>query len=154
MTPLSFLPFASTRRSAGFTLIELMITVAIVAILASIAYPSYTDYVRRSRIADVTTQLAAVRVRLEQHYQDKRSYNSTAAVCGVAMPAAADFTLSCTWGGTSSNQTFVLTATGNADSLMSGYAYTVNDENAQRTTAFPGATVPASCWLKRKGDSC
>jgi type IV pilus assembly protein PilE len=135
-------------------LIELMITVAIVAILAAVAYPSYVDHVRRSRISEATGLLAMTRVRLEQFYQDNRNYNSTGAACGVAMPTASDFTFSCNWGAGATNQTFLLTATGNAGS-MSGFAFTVDDANAQRTTDFPGASgLPASCWMKRKGDTC
>jgi type IV pilus assembly protein PilE len=149
---------AIPRRSAisGFTLIELMVTVAIVAILAAVAYPSYTAYIQRSRIAEATGQMSMTRVRLEQSYQDNRlnGYGSTAAACGVAMPAAKDFTLSCNWGAGGTNQTFLLTATGNAG-LMNGFTFTVNEANAQRTTAFPGATgLPAACWILRKGDTC
>lgn len=132
-----------------------MITVAIVAILAAVAYPSYVDHVRRSRIAETTGLLSMTRVRLEQFYQDNRNYNSTGAACGVAMPTTAtDFTVSCNWGAGGTNQTFLLTATGNAG-LMNGFTYTVDDANAQRTTAFPGASgLPASCWMQRKGDTC
>ena len=131
-----------------------MITVAIVAILAAVAYPSYVDHVRRSRIAETTGLLSMTRVRLEQFYQDNRNYGSTAAACGVALPTADQFTFSCNWGGGASNQTFLLTATGNAG-LMSGFAFTVDDANAQRTTDFLGASgLPASCWMQRKGDTC
>ena len=159
-----------------------MITVAIVAILAAVAYPSYVDHVRRSRIAEATGLLSMTRVRLEQFYQDNRHYGATATACGVAMPAADQFTISCNWGGVGSgwgggawggalrtadqftfscdwgagatNQTFLLTATGNAG-LMNGFTYTVDDANAQRTTAFPGASgLPASCWMQRQGDTC
>jgi type IV pilus assembly protein PilE len=135
-------------------LIELMITVAIVAILAAVAYPSYVDHVRRSRIAEATGLLSMTRVRLEQFYQDNRNYGSTAAACGVALPTADQFTFSCDWGAGATNQTFLLTATGNAG-LMNGFTYTVDDANAQRTTAFPGASgLPASCWMQRQGDAC
>jgi type IV pilus assembly protein PilE len=61
-------------RSRGFTLIELMITVVVIGILAAVAYPSYTDYIRRGKISQATSELSAMRVRLEQYYQDNRNY--------------------------------------------------------------------------------
>lgn len=141
----------------GFTLIELMITVAVVTILAAIAYPSFNEYVRRGRIAEATGELSAMRVRLEQFYQDSRpsNYGSTAAVCGVAAPTSPSFTYTCNWGAGGSSQTFLITATGNASAGMSGYTFTIGNTNVQATTAYPGATgLPAACWIKRKSDTC
>jgi type IV pilus assembly protein PilE len=142
-------------RHAGFTLIELMITVAIVAILAAVAFPSYTAYIQRSRISDATGLLSMTRVRLEQFFQNNRKYGD-GSTCGVAMPANANqFTVTCGWGSTGTNQTFLLTATGNANTIMADFAFTVDDANVQSTTAFPGASgLPANCWLLRKGQSC
>jgi type IV pilus assembly protein PilE len=143
------------RCDQGFTLMELMITVAIIAILAAVAYPSYTEYIRRSRLAEATGELSTLRVRLEQFYQDNRHYGSTAAACGVAMPAAAAFTYACNWGAGGSNQSFRVTATGAAATGMAGYEFTIDQANQQRTTAFPGAAgLPVACWMKRKGDTC
>ena len=137
----------------GFTLIELMIVVAIIAILAAVALPSYISYVQRGRIVDATNQLTTMRVRLEQFYQDNRSYGSTASACGVANPANTDsFVFSCTWGTTSSNQSFLITATGQA--TMNGYTFTIDEANTRQTTAFPGTTVPQNCWISRAGQTC
>lgn len=69
-------PLGSTRRSAGFTLIELMIAVAIIAILASIAYPSYQSYVKSARVTDGKAALMEVAGRLERCYTADYSYAS------------------------------------------------------------------------------
>lgn len=144
---------APPSRSRGFTLIELMITVAIVGILAAVAYPSYTEYVQRGRLAEATGEIGTMRVRLEQFYQDNRNYGSTGSACGVPTPAATPtFTFSCDNGG-GSNQTFLITATGSAS--MSGFEFTVDHNNNQQTTAFPGASgLPAACWLTKRGGTC
>ena len=54
------------RCARGFTLIELMITVAVIAVLSAIALPSYTDYVTRSKLAEAYAHLADLRVKMEQ----------------------------------------------------------------------------------------
>ncbi len=76
------------RRVRGFTLIEMLITVAIVAILAAVALPSYIDYVTRSKIVEATSGLSDMRVRLEQYFLDNRQY-PTACVASAAGPAPA-----------------------------------------------------------------
>ncbi len=145
-------PVGSRARLHGFTLIELMIVVGIIGIIAAFVYPAYGDHVRRGKIAEALGELSTVRVRLEQYYQDNRNYGSTASTCGVAMPSTASFTFTCSWGSTSTSQTFVTTAAGSG--AMTGFAYTVNDANAQRTTQFFGATTTDTCWLRKKGDTC
>lgn len=63
-----------SKVNQGFTLIEVMIVVAIVAILAAVALPAYTGYVQRSRVAEAVSVLADMEVRMEQYFQDNRTY--------------------------------------------------------------------------------
>lgn len=146
---------AARGRHAGFTLIELMIAVAIVGIIAAVAYPSYTSYVQRSRLAEATGNLSTARVRLEQFYQDNRNYGSTNSACGVATPTGDYFDYSCNWGAGGTSQSFLLTATGKSSANMAGFTFTVDHTNLQRTTAFTGATgLPVNCWMRRVGQTC
>jgi len=73
------------RFTRGFTLIELMITVVIVAVIAAVAVPNYTDYVTRSKFTEAHGQLADLRVKMEQYYMDNRRYSSdvAGATCGL-----------------------------------------------------------------------
>jgi type IV pilus assembly protein PilE len=75
------------RAVRGFTLIEVMIAVAIVAILATLAYPSYLDSVRKSNGRALQGFLMDVSTRQNQYLLDKRQYAATLSDLGVAAPA-------------------------------------------------------------------
>ena len=68
-------PTRHGHPAAGFTLIELMVTVAIVAILASIALPSYTAYIARARRADARTQLVQAAQFMQRFYAANDGYD-------------------------------------------------------------------------------
>ena len=73
-----------TRRcTAGFTLIELMITVAIIAILAAVAYPAYTDQIAKGRRAEAKTTLLDGAQWMERFYSENFRYHQNTA--GVAV---------------------------------------------------------------------
>ena len=77
----------NSARARGFTLIEVVITVAIVAILAAVAFPTYRDHVRKSRRAEAQAYLMAVASRQQQFLLDTRAYAPNLATVGVATPA-------------------------------------------------------------------
>ena len=121
-------------RASGFTLIEIMIVVAIVGILAAIAYPSYSEYVQRSRIMDATSGLNDVRTRMEQYFQDNRTYANANG--------------------------YQLDANGNGAKGMGAFQYrlVVNAGGVTRSTVgVPGGwalPAPNTCWAVRKAGYC
>lgn len=145
------------RRSTvtqGFTLVEMMVAVAIISILAAVAVPQYNSYVMRSRIPDATSALAARAVQSEQFFQDNRTFANTAAAnnpgCVADTTSSKYFNFSCASADATS---FIIQAVGK--SKMAGFTYTVNQAGAKATTAVPaGWTSSATCWVARKDGSC
>ena len=77
------------RKHQGFTLIELMIVVAVIGILASIAYPSYREYVAKSRRAEAKTVLLSAQQWMERFYTENFRYDQNSA--GTAVTDASQF---------------------------------------------------------------
>lgn len=136
-------------KQSGFTLIEIMIVVAIIGILSAIALPAYRDYVMRGRIPDATSGLSAMSVRLEQYFQDRRTYVGACAVGTVAplVPNTSNFTFTCP---TLTATAYTVQAAGVGP--MSGFTFTVNQTGVRATSAVPsGWTTNADCWVTSKG---
>ena len=144
-------PRTQLKTANGFTLIELMIVVAIIGLLATIALPSYQDYIRRGKIGEATSELAAFRARQEQYFQDNRTYVSGGTTCGGILPSGTKyFTYTCLGAAT----TYTAGATGIATEGMNGFTFTIDQNNTRQTTAFPGVSGTMNCWIYKKGESC
>lgn len=143
------------QRARGFTLIEVLVVVAIVGILAAIALPSYADYVRRSKIIEATRGLSDFRTRMEQYFLDNRTYVGGCAGAGgikaVVQANVRTFTFTCP---TETATTYALTATGVAAEGMNGFVYTLDQSNVQATTGTSWGKTSATCWVTRKDGSC
>lgn len=148
--------FGKTRQY-GFTLLEVMIVTAIVAILVAFALPAYTDYITRGKLVEPTTMLQGLRVSMEQYYQDNRTYKDVSATilspCGASkLPAMKYFGMTCVFDAS----TYTAKATG-ADVSTTGFVYTINNTNDQTSTVSPawdstGTTY--ACWIMKKGATC
>ena len=149
-------------RSRGFTLLEVMITVAIVGILAAIAVPSYSEYVTRSRIIEATNALADYRNRMEKYFLDHRTYLDGGGACAMAADMSSNyngkgdhhFDMSCA---AATATTYTLRATGAGP--MSGFTYDIDEANGKSTKAVPAGLgwnkpSPNDCWALRKDGSC
>lgn len=136
------------KTARGFTLIEMMVTVAIVGILSAIAIPSYSAYVIRSRTVEATTVLAGLQPNAEQFWANNRTF--------AGMTALTD-TPNFTYALTGDASTYTATATGK--NKMTGLVYTINQKGDRTSTVtatgtFAGWSSSTTCWVDRKGGLC
>jgi type IV pilus assembly protein PilE len=138
-------------RQDGFTLIELMVVVAIIGILVAVAFPAYQDYAIRGKLAEMKAALSDGRVKIEQYFQDNKTYSGGGGAngCPSTIPASTDsFDYVCN----TTAVTYTITATGKAGTNVSAFSYTINELNT-RTSATPWGNS-ATCWVIKKGGVC
>lgn len=142
------------KPARGFTLIELLIVIAIIGVIAAIAVPQYSEYVTRSKLAEATATLSEHRVKMEQFFQDNRTYANACDAGSIAVtPTGRYFTYACS---NLSATTFTVTATGVAAQGTGGFVFTINQANARGTTgvATGWSGAGSTCWVTNKAGGC
>lgn len=134
------------RTMRGLTIVELLVTVGIVAILGSVTYSAHASYVKRTRLPAALTQLEVLALRMEQEYSGSHSYGSSG--CSVLPKQVAGFHISCEL--VDNGQGFIATATGHGP--LAGYSFTVDQAGRRSTAAHPKGLPRDACWSMTGGE--
>lgn len=135
------------RTAAGFTLIELMIVVVIIAVLLAIAIPSFNEYIRRSRRAEAIAGLQQMQLAQERWRSNNPTYG---AGTDIGLPQSPYYTFSVS-GNTATNYTLTATRAGaqTTDTTCGNYSITQTARTAPATgvdiTKSP-SPISTSCW--------
>lgn len=153
---------AARRHAGGFTLIEIMIAVVVMGILYAIAFPSYQQYVLKSRRSDAKNALLDLASREERFFSVNNTYTNNAASLGYG--AGATFPLSINASGQSYYDLNVPTVTAGSSTTLPGfvatatptgvqvndatcYQFQVDQSGAQTNLASGGASLSSvGCW--------
>ena len=135
------------KKIKGFTLIELMITIAVVGILAAVAYPSYQDYVRKGRRVDAKTALMDAAQGMERYYTENMTYGTgTPSLVGTVFSAVSlsgDYTLSFVSQSTNAFKVKAVPSSARQTGDKCG-TYTLDSTGAKDVTG--GSLTTAECW--------
>ena len=151
------------NQNKGFTLIELMVTLAVFAILVAIAYPSYRQYIINSRRSDAKILLSDAATHEERFYTQYNTYTTTivqtagctGSACGLGyatnLSPEGYYTLAVTVGPTGNiNSSFLLTATpttkGGQNNDTTCAAFTLDSTGVKASTNSSNAVTTTQCW--------
>ena len=131
----------SPRRAAGFTLIEVMVTAGIIAILTMLAYPSFTQSLRKSNRSDAQAALVRVSVNLERFFATNGTYTTDTSLLGLQIVGGTAY---------SDSNHYVVTVAPGATGIASSYAVTATAAPGDMQTRDTGCTVLSMDSLGRR----
>lgn len=138
-------PTGHRSAMAGFTLLELMITLAIIAMLAAVALPLYQNQVQKARRADAIQALEYAAARQEQHYFQHQRYSDAIAELGGSRSPDGHYVLSVTLASNGQGYTLTATASGPQQQDSQCGSYTLNQVGERKITGTGGV---ATCWKR------
>lgn len=144
-------------RMQGVTLIELVIVIVIIGILASIAVPTYSEYVLRSHRVEAKSALMKLAAAQEQYYLQNNTYAtasklSTAPPGGLGIPATTEngwYTIVIADGANTAGFTATATSAGSQTRDTKCVTFTINQLGQKTATKSGGADASDDCWLKK-----
>jgi len=137
------------RKQQGFTLIELMIVVAIIGILAAIAIPAYQDYTIRAQVSEGLSLASGAKAAMSEFYQDRGAWPATNAAAGLA--PAAQITGKYTVSVTAAGQTVTVVYGKDANALLVGTLVLTAQDNVGAiewscdASTLPAKHLPSAC---------
>ena len=147
-----------TKKSSGFTLIELMVVVVVIAILASISYPSYQDYIYKSRRSDAKAGLLSLQIAQEKFRANCVQYADNLVAVGNHVCNSGTNTYSVEHGSTSPDGNYNLTSVGTATTYTLTATYTGAqtgdtacktlslDQDGNKTATNSSDNATTVCW--------
>ncbi len=141
------------KMQKGFTLIELMIVVAIIGILAAIAIPAYQDYIKRSKVTELATSASACKVSVTEYYQSQNVMPTSVGEAGCTDDASSKYVNQLEVGASGVITVTAQNISGDVDTLIyalkpsaaaSDSAVDWTCDQAAGTT-IPGKYLPANC---------
>ena len=131
------------KMQKGFTLIELMIVVAIIGILAAIAIPAYQDYTTRAKITEVVNAASPAKTSVSEFFISFGRMPSTAAIAGFATTIGTKYVSIMTFTATQANDTSTITVQSSSQDVGGGV--TANQRVQLQGLGLPGQAVDWNC---------
>ena len=140
----------------GFTLLELVIVIAIIGILSGIALPAYKDYTRQGHLSSAATTLSMLANQLENHYLETRRYSNNQNLCNLAASSDDYFYYTCTLQN-NSDQQYLLTASSTSKlSVSKTVILGLTEQGVKSTRILSGSNVTDEfqCWTLSSSGAC
>lgn len=140
------------RVQQGFTLIELMIVVAIIGILAAVAIPSYQDYTIRAKVTEAVGALATAKTSISEYYTSQNVMPADAAAAGISTGALGSYVTGIAYTKTSDTVSEAEVTLGGMNADINGKKFKLTGTGSTTgvtwtctTTDAPKKYLPANC---------